>query len=298
MTLMPAGIATVGSASIISLQQLGLGLDQSVAIVTLVRFSTVAILLMVSFCFLIREMIIAQTTNNERSDVHFDAIASEYKNQFAEHVWDNLIERKIQLIIEALSKSSQQAGNGLDLGCGLGRQCMEMGNRGYDVIGIDVSLGLLTVARKKGAIVVLGDAKTLPFEDNSLEFVYSIGVLHHLPDKATQKQVCNEVFRILKPGGLFIIHETNPMNPFFKFYMSYIFPLLKSIDEGTEKWIHPDEWQNFQGTNLVERRFFTFMPDFIPKFLMPPFLSLQIKLEGSRYNNYSVHYMAVVQKEI
>ena len=45
----------------------------------------------------------------------------------------------------------------------------------------------------------IADAENLPFEDNSFNAVYSWGVLHHSPD--TQK-VVNEVYRVLKPGGM------------------------------------------------------------------------------------------------
>jgi len=45
---------------------------------------------------------------------------------------------------------------------------------------------------------VQGDGEHLPFEDESMDFVYSFGVLHHFPDT---KRAVSEIFRVLKPGG-------------------------------------------------------------------------------------------------
>jgi hypothetical protein len=78
--------------------------------------------------------------------------------------------------------------------------------------------------------------------------------------------------------------------------MGYIFPLLKSIDEGTEWWISPQRWEKMNGMKLVDLQHFTFLPDFIPRWLMRPFLALESRLEASPLSSYSVHYMAVLQK--
>ena len=48
-----------------------------------------------------------------------------------------------------------------------------------------------------------------------------------------------EVARCLRPGGRLIVHEINVHNPFFRFYMNYVFPLLTRIDLGNEWWLSP-----------------------------------------------------------
>jgi SAM-dependent methyltransferase len=137
----------------------------------------------------------------------------------------------------------------------------------------------------------------LPFKDGSLDFVYAVGVLHHLPDRSMQSHVCHEVGRVLAPGGRFLVHETNPRNPLFRFYMGYVFPLLKKIDEGTEWWIEPERWESIAGLRLVHVQYFTFMPDFIPAWLMRPFMAVDRWLEASPLRRYSVHYMAVLERD-
>jgi len=102
--------------------------------------------------------------------------------------------------------------------------------------------------------------------------------------------------RILRPGGRFIVQETNPRNPLFRLYMGYIFPLLKSIDQGTESWIEPEQWNGMEGLTILKLEYFTFLPDFLPDFLMKPLLPVQRLLEKSRFRSYSAHYMIVLEK--
>ncbi len=141
-----------------------------------------------------------------------------------------------------------------------------------------------------------GSALRLPFPDESFDFVYSIGVLHHLPSPPDQDAAVREVARILKPGGRLLVHESNPRNPLFRFYMGYVFPILRSIDEGTEHWIHPQRWEAADGLRVESISYFTFLPDFIPSAVMGFFVGLEKRLERSRFRRYSVHYLAALQK--
>jgi len=52
------------------------------------------------------------------------------------------------------------------------------------------------------SICLQGDAERLPLPDNSFDFVYSNGVLHHTPKT---EQTIGEVYRVLKPSGKAII---------------------------------------------------------------------------------------------
>jgi SAM-dependent methyltransferase len=170
--------------------------------------------------------------------------------------------------------------------------------RGYRVFGIDAAEGLVRRAHDAGLPAIAGSALSLPFADASLDFVYVVGVLHHLPDIAAQETACLEILRVLRPGGRLVVHETNPRNPLFSFYMGYVFPILKTIDEGTEWWIEPARWERRTDLLHVETRWFTFLPDFIPRVLMPPFRLLERVLENSPLRRLSVHYMAVMEKPV
>jgi SAM-dependent methyltransferase len=121
-------------------------------------------------------------------------------------------------------------------------------------------------------------------------------VLHHLPGRDAQEVALREIARVLRAGGTLLVHESNPRNPLFRFYMGYLFPILKSIDEGTEWWIDPRRWERVEGLRLERVRYFTFLPDFTPRLLMRPAVAIERWLERGPTRAYSAHYMVVLRR--
>jgi hypothetical protein len=78
--------------------------------------------------------------------------------------------------------------------------------------------------------------------------------------------------------------------------MGYLFPILKSIDEGTEWWIDPRAWEASEALHLENVRYFTFLPDFTPRALMGPALSVERLLERGPTRHLSAHYMVVLKR--
>jgi SAM-dependent methyltransferase/uncharacterized protein YbaR (Trm112 family) len=96
----------------------------------------------------------------------------------------------------------------LDIGCGAGAVGAMFGHCGAHYIGIDhsrhaamYSLRHLRAAGGDG-FTAQGNAEALPLMDDSIDVVYSNGVLHHTPNFQT---AMDEAFRVLKPGGKAII---------------------------------------------------------------------------------------------
>ena len=296
LTLMPAGVGATGSAALLALQGEGLPLAQAVSLVTLFRLATTGFALGLGTSFLLVELARGRARPpHPAAPAHFDAIADGYCAQYAPHVWDLLLQRRVDLIAGLLGPPAS-AGTGLDLGCGLGHQLVELRRRGYRVLGADASRGLLRSAQRSGSAVLASDARRLPFRDSSLDFVYAVGVLHHLPGGEAQTEAAREVERVLRPGGRFIVQETNTRNPLFRFYMTYVFPLLRTIDEGTEQWIPPARWREPSGLRLEALRYFTFLPDWVPRALLAPLFALERRLEAGRFAHFAVHYMVVLRK--
>ncbi len=101
-----------------------------------------------------------------------------------------------------------KAAVGADVGCGSGRWAKVAAPLVEKLNLVDASSQALDVARQNLAGIsnvtfVEASVGNLPFDDNSLDFAYSLGVLHHVPD--TQAAV-NEISRVLKPGAPFLVY--------------------------------------------------------------------------------------------
>jgi len=93
----------------------------------------------------------------------------------------------------------------LDIGCGSGLQLHRLQRLARQVVGIDISAGLIAVAREKfkrypHIKLELADATALPYPDASFDCVSSYGeVFSHIQDI---ESALSEASRVLKPGGL------------------------------------------------------------------------------------------------
>ena len=91
-----------------------------------------------------------------------------------------------------------------EVGCGVGTDGSRFLAGDARYIGVDQSGVAARTARQTfnllglGGVVVQGSATALPLGSGAVEFVYSNGVLHHIPD--TEAAV-REIHRVLRPGG-------------------------------------------------------------------------------------------------
>lgn len=97
---------------------------------------------------------------------------------------------------------------GFDLGCGSGRWAAFIAPRVGTLHCIDPSAAALSVAREKLADLKncefhLAGVDAIPLEDDSADFGYSLGVLHHVPDTTAGLEQC---VRKLKPGAPFLLY--------------------------------------------------------------------------------------------
>ena len=91
---------------------------------------------------------------------------------------------------------------GLDAGCGFGRHIYHAAACGAEMIGMDVSRAIDSTRRNTRHLsnvhLVQGDIYAPPFAQSAFDFVYSIGVLHHLPDPG---RGLGALTPLLRPGG-------------------------------------------------------------------------------------------------
>lgn len=94
----------------------------------------------------------------------------------------------------------------LEIGCGTGCDLLQFAKHGAEAIGIDITPEHLRLARERvGSLAEVreADATDLPFPNESFDYVYSHGVLHHIE---IPRRVVEEIFRVLKPSGRFNVH--------------------------------------------------------------------------------------------
>lgn len=119
--------------------------------------------------------------------------------------------------VQYVERHFQVPGRLVDLGCGTGRLMMHMAPRGFACTGIDLSATMLDVTREKANrlhqqvelaqanLVELGEIPGEPF-DYAVCLFSTLGMILGRENRA---RFLGHVFRLLRPGGQFIVHAHN-----------------------------------------------------------------------------------------
>jgi len=98
----------------------------------------------------------------------------------------------------------------LDLGSGTGAAFQQLQN--FDVTAVDPDERMLQLNEFSNKVI--GGAENLPFPDNSFDSIYCAFVWRNINEP---KKGMDEVYRVLRPGGKFILLDmTRPKNKFLK----------------------------------------------------------------------------------
>jgi demethylmenaquinone methyltransferase/2-methoxy-6-polyprenyl-1,4-benzoquinol methylase len=135
----------------------------------------------------------------------------------------------------------QKGDHALDLCCGTADWTIALANevgKNGKVYGLDFSKNMLSVGQQKieelkleQVELIHGNAMSLPFPDNSFDFV-TIGFgLRNVPD---YMQVLKEMHRVLKPGGKAVCLETSQpelpgIKQVYNLYFQHIMPMFGKI---------------------------------------------------------------------
>jgi 2-polyprenyl-3-methyl-5-hydroxy-6-metoxy-1,4-benzoquinol methylase/uncharacterized protein YbaR (Trm112 family) len=134
----------------------------------------------------------------------------------------------------------------LDIGCGTGRASFPFARRGVNVIGFDISEGMIKEAREKAIKLgihenmdyLIGDAENPPFKEGCFDQVIVFGVLHHVPAPI---KVLGSISKMLKPNGRYFGHENNKSKLRWIFDLSMKFYKLWNEEAGNHPLIAQDE---------------------------------------------------------
>ncbi len=164
----------------------------------------------------------------------FDKVSSNYDflNRLLTFGIDVIWRKKVvQLATEHKAKKI------LDIATGTGDLAIMLAESNPDkIIGLDISPGMLEIAKKKVAQkkledkieMVLGDSENLSFDDNTFD---AITVGFGVRNFEDLQQGLSEILRVLKPNGIFVVLETSqpskfPIKQVFTFYSKYIIPTV------------------------------------------------------------------------
>lgn len=95
----------------------------------------------------------------------------------------------------------------LECGCGTGLILERVKEFARRAAGIDLSPGMLSLAKSRGLDVREGSVTALPFEDASFDVTCSFKVLAHVPDIG---KALSEMARVTRPGGVVLAEFYNP----------------------------------------------------------------------------------------
>jgi len=117
----------------------------------------------------------------------------------------------------------------LSFGCGTCRLECEL-SKHYQVIGMDLSAGMLTQACERLDNLVLGDMTRMPYKDGCASGVYFMQSLHHIganrnihddDRKKARKEALKEAIRVLDRGPIIIVQRDPTQNQavwFWKYF--------------------------------------------------------------------------------
>lgn len=128
----------------------------------------------------------------------------------------------------------------LDIATGTGDLVIMMSTTSAKkIIGLDISAGMLEVGKQKIEAkklsnkieMVLGDSENMPYPDNYFD---AITVSFGIRNFENLEKGLSEIYRVLKPNGIFVILETSvptkfPFKQGYTFYTKFILPIIGKI---------------------------------------------------------------------
>ncbi len=138
------------------------------------------------------------------------------------------------------------AGRVLDLATGTGDLMLMLSQHCQEVVGLDPSSGMLSLAERKlkqagleeKTELVFGDAQDLPFEDNSFDGITMAFGIRNVPNRAL---ALKEMARVLKPGARVAILELSEpksgiVSALARIHVHHLVPLVGAALSGKEAY--------------------------------------------------------------
>lgn len=127
---------------------------------------------------------------------------------------------------------------GLDLGCGFGRHIYNAARFGAEMIGVDISEAIESTRANTRDLpnvhLVQADVYHLPIRPGVLDFAYSIGVLHHLPNP---EAAFGCLVPLVKPGGSVFVWVYSKTRTFLNLCLESVRAVTTRLPKRVQKGI-------------------------------------------------------------
>jgi ubiquinone/menaquinone biosynthesis C-methylase UbiE len=168
--------------------------------------------------------------------------------------WAEIADKdQTQRQIDFLKKTLPRGSCVLDLACGTGRHTIPLAESKVNVVGVDLSLNLLQIAKNRGSSqLVRADIRFLPFKAGAFEAVVSMDTsMGYLPSEKEDLQSLAEIKRVLALDGWFVLDVFNrdyltakyadkPATPKWHEYPSFYLQQTRTITNSSNQ-LH-DHW--------------------------------------------------------
>ncbi len=129
--------------------------------------------------------------------------------------FSSLAELAADRLLQELDTGGKERSLVVELGCGPGATAARLTSAGLDVIGVDSSPAMLTLARVAAPRATFVEASFVTYDIPPCDAVIAVGeVLNYLTDKANTpkatERVFARVFKALWPGGIFLFDMAGP----------------------------------------------------------------------------------------
>lgn len=146
----------------------------------------------------------------------------------------------------------------LDVGCGTGAMQRYVLPRVGRSIGVDMEAAAVDEARRTYPTLEghHHDGHTLPMADASVDVAFTVNVMHHVPPKQ-RRSFTQELVRVVRPGGLAVVFEHNPLNPLTRL------AVFRCAFDDDAILLYPGETRRHlqdAGARVVEQRYVLFFP--------------------------------------
>ena len=146
-----------------------------------------------------------EPTDTERTRAAYDLVAEDYADLLHDQLAGNPYDRTM---LDLFAEQVASAGGGRvgDLGCGPGRVAAYLADRGVDVVGVDLSPGMVEVARRRHPRIPFEVASmdALPFAEGELAGALAwYSIIHTAPEG--QPALFAEFARVVRAGGMLLL---------------------------------------------------------------------------------------------